>query len=307
MNAFKTALNNNDMEGKIIGADCSELAPALYMCDEKIALPKVSESNYIEELIKVIKFFEIKLIVPTIDTELSTLSRNKEYIENETDSVVLVSSEKVIDICENKILTSAFFEQNGFKTPEILNSSEIKKFPVFIKPLNGSSSVNTFIVNNEKELLFFSEYIEDPLIQEYILGEEYTIDVCLNFDSTPVSIVPRKRIATRGGEILKGQIIKDRELIETTKKMLEKLNAIGHITIQCIKNEKGIFYLEINARYGGGVPISIKSGANSPEYIIKMIDSKKNLTYRENYLDKMIALRYDQAIYLDEKGNVYND
>ncbi|HFS4842500.1 TPA: ATP-grasp domain-containing protein, partial [Enterococcus faecium] len=100
-------------------------------------------------------------------------------------------------------------------------------------------------------------------------------------DSTPVSIVPRKRIATRGGEILKGQIIKDRELIETTKKMLEKLNAIGHITIQCIKNEKGIFYLEINARYGGGAPISIKSGANSPEYIIKMIDSKKNLRYRE--------------------------
>lgn len=38
-----------------------------------------------------------------------------------------------------------------------------------------------------------------------------------------------------------------------------------------------------------------------------MIDSKKNLRYRENYLDKMIALRYDQAIYLDEKGNVYND
>ncbi|HAP7816977.1 TPA: carboxylate--amine ligase, partial [Enterococcus faecium] len=55
MNAFKTALNNNEMEGKIIGADCSELAPALYMCDEKIVLPKVSESNYIEELIKVIK------------------------------------------------------------------------------------------------------------------------------------------------------------------------------------------------------------------------------------------------------------
>ncbi|HFM7731205.1 TPA: carboxylate--amine ligase, partial [Enterococcus faecium] len=42
VNAFKTALNNNEMEGKIIGADCSELAPALYMCDEKIVLPKVS-------------------------------------------------------------------------------------------------------------------------------------------------------------------------------------------------------------------------------------------------------------------------
>ncbi|BDP50576.1 hypothetical protein EfmJHP10_20120 [Enterococcus faecium] len=38
-----------------------------------------------------------------------------------------MTSEKVIDICENKILTSAFFEQNGFKTPEILNSSEITK------------------------------------------------------------------------------------------------------------------------------------------------------------------------------------
>ncbi|MDT6652069.1 hypothetical protein NNN54_11520, partial [Enterococcus faecium] len=25
-------------------------------------------------------------------------------------------------------------------------------------------------VNNEKELLFFSEYIDNPLIQEYILG-----------------------------------------------------------------------------------------------------------------------------------------
>lgn len=43
-----------------------------------------------------------------------------------------------------------------------------------------------------KRIVVFSEYIDNPLIQEYILGEEYTIDVCLNFDSTPVSIVPRK-------------------------------------------------------------------------------------------------------------------
>lgn len=305
--AFKSALKKNEIAGKIVGADCSDLAPGLYFCDEKVIIPKVSEPDYIEKLITIINSYNINLVIPTIDTELLILSKNKKYIEDMTNATILVSSEKVINICNDKTLTSKFFENNGFDTPKVLNINEVKSYPVFIKPLNGSSSKDTFIVKSKKELSFFSEYIDKPMIQEYIVGEEFTIDVCLNFDFSPVSIVPRLRVATRGGEVLKGRIVKDKQLIDTTKQVLEKLKAIGHITIQCIRNEKGIYFIEINPRYGGGVPISIKAGAHSPDYIVKMLLLNKNLEYRESYLDNLIGLRYDQAIYLDEKGNILYD
>ena len=68
---------------------------------------------------------------------------------------------------------------------------------------------------------------------------EYTIDVFLDFDSNPITIVPRLRLATRSGEISKGLIVKHRIIIDTIKNMMDKFKFIGHITVQ-LKIDKEI-------------------------------------------------------------------
>ncbi|MED3764569.1 ATP-grasp domain-containing protein [Ureibacillus terrenus] len=305
---FQKAAKKLDIKSKVVAGDCSDLAPALYFADKKCRLPKINEPNYIDSIIDICNKENIALIVPTIDTDLLLLAENKSLIESKTKAKLLISDAGVIKICRDKINTQQFLEKNGFKVPKMFSFEEVEnnndvKFPLFIKPKSGSSSINTFRVNSFQELKTYYKIIDQPIIQEFIKGEEYTVDVFLDFDSTVITIVPRLRIATRSGEISKGKIVKDQEIIADIKRLMSILKPIGHITVQLMKTDRGIEYIEINPRFGGGAPMSIQSGADSCENLYRLLLGQK-LNYNENYRENLIFLRFDNSICLDENMNV---
>ena len=48
------------------------------------------------------------------------------------------------------------------------------------------------------------------------------------------------------------------------------------MTVQVIRDENGIdWFIEINPRFGGGSPPSMKAGAKSVEAILKLLDNEK--------------------------------
>ncbi|QXM06672.1 ATP-grasp domain-containing protein [Crassaminicella indica] len=304
---FKRARNELGIKGNIVAVDISKFAPAIYYADIYVMVPRVDANEFISEIIKVCNEYDIDLVIPTIDTELPILVENKEQLESLTNAKIMISNKKVIDIGKDKFVTYNFLKKNCFGVPNVIDENSLEKgeykFPLFIKPLDGSSSINAFKVNNEKELSFFREYVPNPIIQEFAEGDEYTIDVFCDFEGNPITIVPRKRVATRGGEVSKAVVIREREIIDEVKRMVNVLKPIGPITVQCIKGMSGIKFIEINPRFGGGAPISMKAGANSAKNIYKLLMGEK-LSYYEDYEDGLVALRYDQAVFLDMNGNV---
>lgn len=301
---FKKAAEELKINSKIIAGDANMTAPGLYFSDKFYQLPYIDSANYIEEIINISNNENISLIVPTIDTELSILSRNKKDIERKTNAIVLVSDERVMTICRDKIHTQKWMEEHGFLMPKMLEIETVSsktKFPLFIKPKSGSSSIGAYKINNIEELELYSKTIKDPILQEFAEGEEYTVDVFLDFHSNVISVVPRLRVLTRGGEISKGKIIKDREIIDTVIRLMEKLKPVGHITVQLMKKESKIQFIEINPRFGGGAPMSILSGANSPKYLFQLLLGEK-LNYYENYRENIQFLRFDDSICID--GNM---
>ena len=299
---FKKARERMGINGKIIAVDISETAPAIYFADKFYLIPRISEESYTTAIIDVCKKENISVIIPTIDTELLKLAENREKIETETGAKILLSRDEVVWICRNKKNTQKFFEENGFGVPKLLSEDDVKSgnytFPLFIKPLDGSSSINTFKVTKKDELDFFMNYIEKPMVQEFMEGEEFSVDVFCDFDSMPITIVPRQRIATRSGEIAKGQVVRDREIINDVKRMLDILKPIGHITVQCMKTKKGIEYIEINPRFGGGAPMSIDAGADSCENIYRLLNGE-SLCYNEDYKDNALFVRFDNSIMIN--------
>ncbi len=309
VNEFKKAAKKLGIESKIIAADISNTAPATYFADKTYIIPRIGAEGYIESIIDICNQEDVRLVVPTIDTELLSMAQNRKQIEARTKAKVLVSDLSAIEICRDKIRTQDFFDNNGFGAPkriDVETDVEELKFPMFIKPLDGSSSQNTFKVNNYEELKFFKNYIKKPILQEFISGEEYTIDCFLDFNGNVITVVPRIRLATRNGEVLKGKIVKDREIIEDVKRLLKKLKPIGQITVQCMKTAHGIRYIEINPRFGGGAPMSIKAGANSCENLYKLLLGE-TLEYNENYKENLTFLRFDDSIALDENKELIND
>lgn len=301
--SFQKAAKRMNIKSNIVAGDCSETAPALYFADRSCILPLISAPNYINSIIDACNQENIALIVPTIDTDLLLLSENKDEIEEKTNAKVLISETNVIKICRDKINTQNFLEQNNFGIPKMYSDEELTtsdlKFPLFIKPKSGSSSINTYKVNNSNELMIYKSIIDNPIIQDFMEGEEFTVDVFLDFESKVITIVPRLRIATRSGEISKGKIVKDREIINDVTKLMKILKPTGHITVQLMKTKKGIEYIEVNPRFGGGAPMSIQSGADSCENLFRLLLGQK-LVYNEDYEDNLTFLRFDSSICLDE-------
>ena len=296
---FVSAAKKLNFDLTIYGADISDTAPALYFCDEKIKICKIDTYEYIPSLLSICEDEKIDLVIPTIDTDLLILSKNKNLFDS-IGTKVLISGEREISLCRDKRKTALFFESIGLKTPKPFdNYSEYKGgFPAFIKPKDGSSSINAFKVDNEKELENYSSQIPDYIVAPYINGKEYTIDIFCDFEGNPIFITPRIRLAVRSGEVLKTEISQDKKIIEEAKKIIKAFNPCGPLTVQLIRefDSNEDYYIEINPRFGGGSPLSMKAGADSSVELLRML-SNLETSYKENAAeDGAIFSRFDQSI-----------
>lgn len=300
--SFLDTKKNPNYKIKIFGSDTDYKAPALKFVDKVLKETPVKSVDYIDDLIKTILENNISIVVPTIDTNLKRLSSNKNYIEKNTKAKLVLSDIKVIDIFSDKIKTSMFFERNNIKAPKRLTSNDDLIYPLIVKPRSGSSSKNVFVAKNQQEVDFFSSYIKDPLIQEFIDGDEYTIDMLIDDDGKPILIVPRKRIKIRGGEILQGKIEKNKLIIESIMNLVSLVNFYGPITVQVIVKESQVYFIEVNPRFGGGVPMSIKAGANFPSNLIKIVMNEK-VEFQDEYQSGLIISRFDDSIIIQDEND----
>lgn len=297
--SFKNASNELGIDLTIYGADVNDTAPALLFCDKQIIVCKIKDNNYIPSLLRICKEEKIDALIPTIDTDLLALSQNKKNFEK-IGTRVFVSSEDKIKICRDKRDTAKFFESIGLNSPVPVD--DYKKyalgFPAFIKPKDGSSSINAYKVNDESELETFAKEVPDYIIAPFIEGTEYTIDAFCDYEGNPIYITPRIRLAVRSGEVLKTQISLDTKIVEETKRIIDAFKPCGPITIQLIRqtSSNSDFFIEINPRFGGGAPLSIKAGADSSKALLKILDGDK-VSYQDGAAENgAIFSRFDQSV-----------
>lgn len=299
MQAFKKAAEKNKYNLTIYGADISNSAPAMFFCNKKVFVPRISDKEYIPFLMSTCKSEKIEALIPTIDTDLICLSENKAKFA-EIGTKVIISDLDKIKICRDKYLTSKLFEKIGLNYPKAYNNYKEynNKFPAFIKPKDGSSSINAFKILNIDELKSYSNRLVDYIVQPFIEGTEYTVDIFCDFEGNPIYITPRIRLATRSGEVLKTKIVQDEIIISEVKRLIEALKPCGQVAVQLIseKNTNKNYYIEINPRFGGGAPLSIKAGADSAEALLKLLNGEKLSYVSYAAKDGDIYSRFDQSI-----------
>lgn len=300
INSFKKELKKIDPSAMVVALDAKHnISAAAHVADISLSICNVHQSNYIEELLSICIENNIKLVIPTIDYELEIMSKHrKEFKEKGIE--LLVSDHNFIRICSDKKQNQDFFEKNGIATPKVYSKTKYK-FPLFIKPINGSNSANNHLISdatylsdnyfNDNELLFF-EYI-DPNIYD-----EFTCDIYYDNNGGLKCVIPRKRIEVRGGEVIKG-VTERNELVQVIKNRLGKISgARGCITMQFfVHKENGeIKGIEINARFGGGFPLSYLAGGNYPKWILEEYLLQKDIPEYDKWEENLLMLRYDAEI-----------
>lgn len=298
----------------VVGVDAGELNPAKAFVHKFYKIPNAKGNGYIEAILDICKKEEIKVLIPLYEGEFEILHNAREKFEN-IGTLLFLSNNKILNICKDKIKTYKYFLNSEINIPKIYSEDEIQyivtygdidKLPLIIKPKDGMGSNGVYKINSIKELIFFREYIKNGIVQEFLDGDEYTVDALVDLKGDPIYVVPRKRIEVRAGEVVKSSTVKDENIIDETIKVIEYLNKLrdknglgltGPLTIQFFKKNDGkICLLEINPRFGGGVPLSFEAGADYGQKISEMIEGK-NLEYIKDFKE-ITMLRYEDAVYL---------
>ena len=305
LQAFEKEVKNLGLNSEVYAADMTpDLSAACKVAKKSFKISSVIEEFYIEELISIVKDNNIGIVIPTIDTELEILARHKGLF-SENNCNLIISDINFIKNCNDKRKTQRLFRDLNFDTPKVFTHDGLI-YPIFIKPFDGSRTVDTHIVLSEDEMK--KEYFSNPkfIFQEYINPVDYyeiTVDVYYDRHSNLKCIIPRKRIEVRDGEVSKGLTIMPSYYDMLLNNLSKIKGARGCINVQFFVkcgSEDRILGSEINPRFGGGFPLSYVAGGNFPKWIIMEYLLDEEVDYFEKWQQNMLMLRYDEAIYIDD-------
>lgn len=291
--------------GRVIATDCSELAPAIYEADEYVIVPRITEPGYLERILDICRKKQITGVFSLIDPELSLLAAHREEFLAVGTTPIISGSEQV-EICFDKYRMYEKLQELGIATGRCFMEKEAffaavengeMQYPVFLKPVCGSASLNINKVNSREEVELLCRLNDDLMIQEYMDGQEYGADVYIDLISGEViSIFVKKKVKMRAGETDKSISVKDEALFALIRDFVEKLGFRGIIDIDIFEIGGKWYISEVNPRFGGGYPHAYACGVNVPAMIINNLEGKANVPVIGAYEAGTAMMKYNEIM-----------
>jgi carbamoyl-phosphate synthase large subunit len=284
--------------GKSLGADIKifsyELTPYVPISEVAtiISGKKWADPDVLDHLLSTIESCQIDIVLPFVDPSIVLAAKLKEKLKN---LFIPVCDADIANIFFNKFTSDQWFKANGIPVPPF---SEVP--PLIAKPVTGSASKGLIFINdlNDRDKFYKRDDVDQYQVQQFIQGEEYTVDCYLDNKGKLIAAVPRKRVEVNSGESTKTITERNPRILEITKNIFESGKFRGPITIQFIQSneDKSVYAMEINPRVGGGVLCSIKAGANFPLWMLQEYLGKE-LTHYDEWLEKFLMVRAYRETY----------
>ena len=301
VHAFRNALRTVDAIGSVIVTDVNPLSPAVHVADRSYRVPLATDPGYLDELLAICEAEQVRLAVPTIDDELPIFGGARDAFRS-IGAAIACSTEATATLCNDKYATCVRLREAGVPAAQTYLPAQLTgspALPLFIKPRAGRGAVGAFPVRTPDELDFFLHYVEMPIVQEYLSGPEFTIDVLCDFQGRPLSIVPRERVVIRAGVIDRGRTVNDRRLIALAEAACAAIPFAGPINIQCRMRGDQPVVFEINPRFSGGIPLTIQAGADFPAMLVKLAMGRRLEPSIGTFRSDLWMTSFESSFFLD--------
>ena len=301
---FKETLNGR---GDIIAADMSEYAPALYEADKYYLVPRMDDPEYLGCILKICEKEKVNGILSLIDPELSILAENHELFEK-AGTTVIGSDYDLCELSLDKYQMYLWLKEHHFYCAKTwVDISEFDRelkagtaaFPVFVKPVKGSASMDISKVYDHETLDFLLQHTGNLMIQEYLDGQEIGADVYIDLlTGEVISIFTKKKIRMRSGETDKAVSFKDEKLFDLIKEFVTEAGYRGQIDIDIFEINGEYYISEVNPRFGGGYPHAYECGCNHMAYIIRNLNGQVNTPEIGKYDEDVYMMKYNEIAIL---------
>ncbi len=290
---------------RTVAVDPSPLAPAQYAAQVRAAVPRMDEVDYVPALARLCEQHDVGAVLPLTDLDIEILAIALE----QGRLPALVPSAAVARATYDKYEAHLLLTQHGLPSPPTALPGEdldALAYPVMVKPRRGSGARSIHLAHDPAQARFFIDYVPEPvMVQRAMGGPELSIDCLGDRQGRCLNAIPRTMLESRGGESIKGQVIRDEELIELAREVMETLPIAGPATIQVFRDPHiGIAITDVNARFGGAFPAPVYAalpGHTYPELIARMAAGERVEPHVGEFREGMTFTRYYWQLELDER------
>jgi carbamoyl-phosphate synthase large subunit len=290
---------------RTIAADPNPLAPAQYAAHVRVAVPPIDDACYVPALAELCEQHRVGAVLPLTDLDIEVLARARE--QGVLPS--LVPSSEVARRTYDKYEAHLMLGELGLPSPPTAlpdDDLDALHYPVMIKPRQGSGARSIHLARDAAQARFFIDYVQEPvMVQRALHGPELSIDCLGDLDGRCINAIPRTMLESRGGESIKGAVIRDEELIQLGRSVVEALAIRGPATIQVFRDpEIGVAITDVNTRFGGAFPgpaYAALPGRTYPELIVQLASGEHVAPHPGEFVEGRTFTRYYWQLELDER------
>ncbi len=287
-----------------VAADMSALAPAQYAAHVRSAVPPITDPGYVAALADLCEQHGVGAVLPLTDLDIEVLARARA----DGRLPALVCDPEVAGATSDKYETHLLLERLGLPSPPtVLPEEQAPSYPVMVKPRRGSGARSIHLARDRAQADFFVDYVPEPvMVQRFMDGAEMSIDCLGDREGRCLNAIARTMIESRGGESIKGTVVRDDELVDLGRRVMEALRVRGPATVQVFRDrEIGLGITDVNTRFGGAFPAPMyaaRPGHTYPELIVRMAAGEDVAAHVGDYRAPVTFTRYYWQLELDAEA-----
>lgn len=282
--------NNPDgIEFFIEGADMAPMEFNAVGLDRFFQVPSCIDSHYIDDILDICQSEKITALFPMNTNELEIFDAVKDRFETIGTTVVLTTGR--LGIANDKLRMNLFLSKRRVRQPLTRTacsysdyqtvSARNPKTKLCIKLPHGCGGRGFRVIGDEEYIKersapvsyisqvalekLFKNFDEVFMLQEYLPGTEYTVDVLAV--NGKVVAGATKRNGDVDGIAKRSEIVPNGEAFDQCVKACEALSLDGNVGFDLKENADGVPYIiDINPRLTATVSLIQKAGLNLPYY-----------------------------------------
>jgi carbamoyl-phosphate synthase large subunit len=283
----------------LIAADMDPWAAGLYLVspEARTLVPAGLDPGFADAALARCAAMGVDVVIPTVDAELRPLGRARAEF-SQAGVELLLAPDPALDVTLDKL---ALAECCAGHVPvprterlDQVSDPDSWTYPVMVKPRTGSGSRGICVVESSQALARM-DASADFLVQQYLPGTEYSIDVLADVAGHVVASVPRVRERVDSGVSVAGRTVRDAEL-ERLGAAVATVTGLTYIAnVQFRRDAAGRpALLEVNPRVPGTLPLTVASGVDMP---LMALDSLRGRPLPEQVGFREVAM----VRYLEER------
>jgi carbamoyl-phosphate synthase large subunit len=253
----------------LIAADMDPWAAGLYLVppEARTLIPAGLDPQFAGVALARCIEMSVDVLIPTVDAELRPLGLARADF-SWAGVELLLAPDRALDVCLDKLaLAQCCAGQVPVPRTERYDQAgdlESWTYPVIVKPRTGSGSRDISVVESSQALARL-DASADFIVQEYLPGEEYSVDVLADVTGHVVASVPRVRERVDSGVSVAGRTLHDSELERLGAAVATATGLTYIANVQFRRDAAGRpALLEVNPRVPGTLPLTVASGVDMP-------------------------------------------